>query len=611
MKRIIILFLTTALLFESGATLLFAAENKKSPKEVQKEVEGLEKEYKDLEKEFKDNAKKWADQLKEETKRAFQCHDPEVDGLNEALKSLEERLADLKEKKESLEKAIQESIVELNDEILYLATKIDYLNKTMHKDAKKEVDRDFRSNDPNFMNKKRSEGVGRGETSDEKKKQLYMALIASKEGERTSEEKNAKSIPNAASALPDPSFANEYKNLLVWEKNLEVHRERLEQSEKNWEDDKKRQDEALTTGDPEKINEANERLRKREEEIDDIYDDVKEAEKRVSSARQDCEDAARGGGTKQRALWYRSIALEYEICTYKKMVKEITKKQLEELLKKLGPLNQKIARLQDTLSKLIAALNNLITYAEQKKKPENERDKEKFEKAKKELDKFLKRYRPPGAPFYAPGADRPWSIVITGIYAFPSMATKNDYIAWINEGFDGNIDELNTTVGGSAGVFYRIDGTFGVGACYEYLHSGTDGTLANPAPPPARLDHSQSILSHGVLAVGTVDLPLDIRGLDIQGILGVGMYFANYEESENGFVVKGSGSSFGFKAGIGVNYWFTPRFGLRTEAVYRGVSVDRFEDSGGNTLEFVPGYGGDVQADFNGFGLSAGVSCTL
>ena len=77
--------------------------------------------------------------------------------------------------------------------------------------------------------------------------------------------------------------------------------------------------------------------------------------------------------------------MEYEIYTYQKMVKEISKKQLENLLKKLRPLNRKITRLQDELNKLITALNNLISYAEQKEIPENERDKKQFEKTKNKV----------------------------------------------------------------------------------------------------------------------------------------------------------------------------------------------------------------------------------
>ena len=259
--------------------------------------------------------------------------------------------------------------------------------------------------------------------------------------------------------------------------------------------------------------------------------------------------------------------------------------------------------MENKLNELLSNLQLLLDYLKEKARGEN-KDEENFGRLKEDIERVLGITKPPGAP---PSVPRNWGISVTGLYGWTDMSALNDYINWINTTYSGNIGELNTALGGCITVFYQLNSTIGIGASYEYLSASSEGTLTITAPP-STLDHSQSISVNGFLGVITFAIPLEISNLEMRAVAGAGVYFSKYHETENGFDVDGTGTSFGYKVGLDINYLFTDGYGLCVGASYRGVSINQFEDAAGNILEFVPAYdpGEDITANFSGFCVSLG-----
>jgi len=296
---------------------------------------------------------------------------------------------------------------------------------------------------------------------------------------------------------------------------------------------------------------------------------------------------------------------------------EKQRKTLQTAKENYEEMGKDIDELGNKLDETASNLDLLEEYLKEKAKKEDQGDKDKFEELREKIEEKLS--GPPGAPpstpapaavakMAAPGTSHPWVVRVMVSGGFASMSSANDYIDWINTSFSGDIGKMSTILGATLSVSYQITPLLGAGLAYEYLTCSAEGRLTIPAPPTP-LDHSQSVTANGFLGFVTLSFPLNVPGLEVSGKLGAGPYFSSYKEIEDVFEVKGTGTGFGFQAGVVGRYFLSNNLGLCAEAAYRGISIKKYEDSSGNTLGYVPAYpaGGDVQSDLGGLYFSLGV----
>jgi hypothetical protein len=327
------------------------------------------------------------------------------------------------------------------------------------------------------------------------------------------------------------------------------------------------------------------------------------------------------------ALLKEKVNLIDRLLSMKEELEKIKDKEKQE--QKKAEIQKEVKEFEEK-KRRINRLKNILIVNLRKKDKEEEPEKrqeleDKIKDAKDKLARESKEYEeeeeppsePPPAPEEAketkPALPTPkipdvWEFIMKYIRAMFSMAEVNDYLGWINNNFNGNIPEIDSGYGISFEVIYHLNSTVGVGFCYEHFSTSSDGTLVNPWPPYNQLSHSQKLSADGFLGLATFSIPQGVKNLDVRGIFGAGLYRSTYDESENGFTIKGNGTGFGYKIGLGLNYSFTEKFGICGEASYRGIKVDSFTDSAGDTLQYISTYGGgDIKADFSGFGISAGI----
>jgi hypothetical protein len=316
----------------------------------------------------------------------------------------------------------------------------------------------------------------------------------------------------------------------------------------------------------------------------------------------------------------RLLSMKEELKKIKDKEKQKQKKaEIQEAVRKFNEKKSRIYRLKNIL---LGNLRKMDKEEDPEKRQELEdKIKDAKDKLARESEKYEKEEEPPSEPQPAPEEAKEakpalptpkipdvWEFIMKYIRAMFSMAEVNDYLGWINNNFNGTIPEIDSGDGISFEIIYHLNSTVGVGFCYEHFSTSSDGTLVNPWPPYNQLSHAQKLSADGFLGLATFSIPQGAKNLDVRGIFGAGLYRSTYDESENGFTIKGNGTGFGYKIGLGLNYSFTEKFGICGEASYRGIKVDSFTDSAGNTLQYISSYGGgDIKADFSGFGISAGI----
>ena len=323
-------------------------------------------------------------------------------------------------------------------------------------------------------------------------------------------------------------------------------------------------------------------------------------------------------------------ALSSVLDLYNKILSDMADLQIEimkldrkiELIKKLKPIKDNLEeeknpeKRKELIKKMYEEIKGLDNSKNELDKIINsgmskkimEATEEKAKKAAKKLKEFEKKLKKivsgslPGAP---PSVPRHWGIGVSGFYRWINMSDLNNYIKWINATYDGNIEEFSSTLGGSLAIFYQINRTLSIGVLYEYMKASTDGTLTI-TDPPATYTHKQSLSASGLFGMVRMDIPLNISRLALRAIGGAGLYFGNYHESENGFDVKGTGTGFGYTAGLGLHYEFADGFESGTTMSWTGGSINQFEDNAGNTLQYISTYKSneDVTANLSGFSVS-------
>ncbi|MFQ6070735.1 MAG: outer membrane beta-barrel protein [Candidatus Aminicenantales bacterium] len=231
-----------------------------------------------------------------------------------------------------------------------------------------------------------------------------------------------------------------------------------------------------------------------------------------------------------------------------------------------------------------------------------------FNKSQQEIENFLGKTKLSVDHQEKSTARKLWRFSLIGIYGFPNMTDMNDYIQSLNTGFNGDIKKIKIGIGSSFSLIYQFNTLIGAGLSYEYLRASSKGTLTMYQQPlPTTYSHELTISTNGILGIVAISIPLAINNVDINGIVGPGIYFSKYNETR--FNERDNGVSFGFKAGIGFNYLLTSNFGISGEACYRMITVK--EPVG--VPEVFPGIYriANAQADLNGFALSLGILVAL
>jgi hypothetical protein len=271
--------------------------------------------------------------------------------------------------------------------------------------------------------------------------------------------------------------------------------------------------------------------------------------------------------------------------------------QLEEERKSLKQQN---ANLHHKLNTLTRAGNTLRSMHQQKMKDKGVKD------HKKKIDGYLRDYnkqQPPAAP--PAGPDGIGFVIAGPTISWPNMEENNEYIEWINERFEGNINTTTTVVGGSVALGFRLADFLAVGPAYEYQRARCIGEI-----PYTHfvLDHEIQYTFHSGLLMTYWTIPqLESR---VQPVFnaGIGASWGDFLEKENGFKVRGKGETLTFTSGLNIQYFITDQMGLSAGANYQWRYTDAFLDDNEVPVEYVGSFRQKViDANMNGVNVGLGL----
>ena len=142
--------------------------------------------------------------------------------------------------------------------------------------------------------------------------------------------------------------------------------------------------------------------------------------------------------------------------------------------------------------------------------------------------------------------------------------------------------------------YFAVEGDIGFGVSDGELDIGDelDGAFV-PVASEASAD-----FAGGLFAVG--QYPFDVKGSNV--FLRIGYQFSSIDSEADDFDVNVDVDADGFAAGLGLNYFFTDRHGVRFDYTYYNAEVD-FEDfdvSGSDAMPMII-MGGEEEADVDQF----------
>ncbi len=323
-----------------------------------------------------------------------------------------------------------------------------------------------------------------------------------------------------------------------------------------------------------------------------------------------------------------------KLLTFKKQEEKNPEKE-NEIKEKMQEEVKKLEERKEELERIKKKLIGLINKKNKEKNPEKKKKLEEKIKSIQDKEGLIPTPTPqkvqpeePAKPEETPVPPKPtkdkdtailtpiipgqWEIIVKWFHTRFNMTAVNDYIKWINDDYQGTIDEIISGNGVSIEIIYNLNSSVGLGFSYEHIWTSAEGNLTNSWPPPNTLTHKQNISADGFLGITKFTISESVNKFNIRGVIGAGVYSSGYKETENGYSASGTGLNFGYKVGVDFNYYFTKNFGICGEASYRGIKINKYENSTGNTLKYVSTYGDEIiKCDLSGIGISLGIFLRL
>jgi hypothetical protein len=271
--------------------------------------------------------------------------------------------------------------------------------------------------------------------------------------------------------------------------------------------------------------------------------------------------------------------------------------QLEKELKNLKEANNK---LHHKLTSVTRAGNTLTGMHQQKMKDKDVKD------HKKKIDGYLRDYNKPKPPATPPiGPDGIGFVIVGPTLTWPNMEENNEYIEWINEQFEGNINTTTTVVGGSVAIAFRLADFLSVGPAYEYQRARSSGEITYT---DLVLKHENQYTFHSGLLMTYWTIPhLDNR---FQPMLqaGLGATWGDFLEKEEAFELSGKGETMTFSTGLSAQYFITDQIGLSAGACYQWRHINEFLDENEVPVQYVGSFRQkNIDANMNGMNVLIGL----
>ena len=179
---------------------------------------------------------------------------------------------------------------------------------------------------------------------------------------------------------------------------------------------------------------------------------------------------------------------------------------------------------------------------------------------------------------------------------YPKMDAVNDYIDWINDGFNGTVDAIDRYDSYGVGLEYQFARNWYGGLAYHRFEADTSGTTWFMGMP----NHFTMDLTVDGGELYGRKVWREVAGpFDLEGLLGVGYYGSKYREQESGYVAAGRDQDFGFRAGLGLTGNITRNVQVMLEGGYLWLTFDDYR-RGGDSVRFVSPGNPQVEADFSG-----------
>lgn len=194
-------------------------------------------------------------------------------------------------------------------------------------------------------------------------------------------------------------------------------------------------------------------------------------------------------------------------------------------------------------------------------------------------------------------------LLLSGGVGFPKMDAINDYVDYINAGFSGTVDHIDSCNRYAVDIGYEFDSGILTGIGYRHMDADTGGTtkylsLTNNLTLDLTVDGIEIFIRKGE--------DILFKPLSIGGIVGAGYYTSEYTEKEDGYEVSGKDGEFGFRGGIDLNWEITETVNLFLAGDYTSLKFDSYKD-GDDPITFVSPGAPAAEADFSGFGVSGGL----
>ena len=177
------------------------------------------------------------------------------------------------------------------------------------------------------------------------------------------------------------------------------------------------------------------------------------------------------------------------------------------------------------------------------------------------------------------------------IYSDVKMDAADDYIAWINATYAGNIEDFDYALGFSVYLDYFFTENIGIELGYERIDTDVSGTYYILLTPYSfGIDTSVN----GGTASLVLQKSLGQDNFTVGARIGAGYYKADYEEYDAGVLFQeDDDAAIGYKVSVYSNYCLTKNLSIYLSGGYRFLEFDDFD------IAFVTGPA--VELDFSGF----------
>ncbi|MFO8006509.1 MAG: outer membrane beta-barrel protein [Candidatus Brocadiia bacterium] len=207
------------------------------------------------------------------------------------------------------------------------------------------------------------------------------------------------------------------------------------------------------------------------------------------------------------------------------------------------------------------------------------------------------------APAEAPPAPSVRLVPFAGI-GFPDMDEVEDYVDYINDNFDGTVDDVDRYWTGGLGLEREFSERWSAGLAYHWMEAETDGTTWFMGVPR---HFELEMTVDGAELYARHSWPETLGPLDLEALAGIGWYTSDYREQEDGWRLSGHDDDVGVRLGLGARGELAENLELFVQGSYLWLEFDDYH-KGSRDVTFVMPGDPRAEADFSGFQATLGLA---